>query len=80
MIEQQWAAVDDYITNLLIRPDPVLDAALEASTAAGLPAINVSPCLGKLLMLLARLQGSNHLGNRHARWLQHHMAGASPSR
>ena len=56
MTEKQWAAVDDYITDLLIPPDPVLDAALDASAAASLPAINVSPSQGKLLMLLARLQ------------------------
>ena len=39
-------------------PDPALDAALQASAAAGLPAIGVSPNQGKLLQLLARLQGA----------------------
>src|SRR5262249_17459763 len=34
--------------------DPALVEALEASTAAGLPPINVSPAQGKLLHLIAR--------------------------
>jgi predicted O-methyltransferase YrrM len=41
-----------------VPPDPALAAALDASAAAGLPAINVSPNQGKLLHLLARLQGA----------------------
>ncbi|HXM80455.1 MAG TPA: O-methyltransferase [Burkholderiales bacterium] len=58
MSEELWSAVDRYITDLLVAPDPALDAALKASEAAGLPPINVSPNQGKLLMLLARLQGA----------------------
>jgi predicted O-methyltransferase YrrM len=55
MSQQQWTAVDDYITGALLEPDKALDAALEASAAAGLPAIAVSPAQGKLLNLLARM-------------------------
>lgn len=43
---------------MLVPADPVLAAALQAGTDAGLPAINVSPCQGKLLHLLARMQGA----------------------
>ena len=50
-----WEAVDRYITELYLPPDPALDAALEESLAEGLPPINVSPPQGKLLYLLARL-------------------------
>jgi predicted O-methyltransferase YrrM len=53
-----WSAVDRYITEKLVEPDPDLDAALAASTAAGLPPIAVSPPQGKLLQLLARIQGA----------------------
>jgi predicted O-methyltransferase YrrM len=42
-------------------PDPALEAALAASAAAGLPAINVAPNQGKLLHLLARLQGARSI-------------------
>ena len=61
MSQAQWTAVDGYITDLLVPADPVLEAALEASAAAGLPAISVAPNQGKLLMLLARLQGARRI-------------------
>jgi predicted O-methyltransferase YrrM len=56
--EGLWTAVDHYITDTLIPADPALKAALEASTAAGLPEIQVAPNQGKLLHMLARLQGA----------------------
>jgi predicted O-methyltransferase YrrM len=56
--EQTWTAVDDYIAEQLIGEDAALDAALQASAAAGLPAIAVSPPQGKLLHLLARSIGA----------------------
>ncbi|SHK26383.1 Predicted O-methyltransferase YrrM [Pseudonocardia thermophila] len=49
-----WTTVDRYWTEQLHDADPVLDAALAANAAAGLPAIDVSPAQGKLLHLLAR--------------------------
>jgi predicted O-methyltransferase YrrM len=51
-----YGAVDEYLEKHLVRTDPVLDAALEDSRAAGLPPINVPPAHGKLLYLLTRLQ------------------------
>src|SRR5207302_5790424 len=56
-----WAAVDAYINTLFVPTDPALDAALEASDAAGLPRIAVSPSQGKLLHLLARLGGARNI-------------------
>jgi predicted O-methyltransferase YrrM len=61
MSEQLWAAVDRYIEDELLRSDDVLEAALEASRQAGLPAIAVSPSQGKLLHLIARLQGARRI-------------------
>ena len=61
MPQEQWAAVDRYICDLLVPPDAALDEALRASAAAGLPPINVTPNLGKLLHLLARLQGARNI-------------------
>jgi predicted O-methyltransferase YrrM len=43
---------------LLVPHDEALEAALAASEVAGLPTIQVSPPQGKLLYLLARLQGA----------------------
>jgi predicted O-methyltransferase YrrM len=57
-MRETWTAVDDYVTDLLIPPDPTLDAALAAADAAGLPPIQVSPAQGKLLALLAQLRGA----------------------
>ena len=59
--QEQWVAVDRYITDLFVPPDPALDAALADSAAAGLPPISVSANLGKLLMLLARTQGARSI-------------------
>jgi predicted O-methyltransferase YrrM len=53
-IQKTWTAVDDYINHALVPPDSILDAALKASAAAGLPEIAVTPSQGKLLHLLAR--------------------------
>ena len=61
MNQEQWTAVDRYITELLVPADPVLEAALQASAAAGLPPISVSPNEGKLLHLLARMQGARRI-------------------
>jgi len=59
--ENNWAEVDHYIAGLFIADDAALDAALKASKAAGLPAIEVSPPQGKLLMLLARSIGARRI-------------------
>lgn len=58
MDQKRWTAVDDYVGDLLAPADPALDAALKASEAAGLPSIQVAANQGKLLHLLARLQGA----------------------
>lgn len=58
MTQDQWQAVDGYISDLLVTEDEALTEALAASGAAGLPAINVAPNQGKLLHLLARTQGA----------------------
>jgi predicted O-methyltransferase YrrM len=59
--QDQWSAVDSYITDLFLPPDPALEAALSSSAAAGLPTINVSPTQGKLLHLLACVQGARRI-------------------
>ena len=61
MSQDLWTAVDRYISDLLVPADPALDEALAASAAAGLPPISVSPNEGKLLHLLARIQGARRI-------------------
>jgi predicted O-methyltransferase YrrM len=61
MNPSQWTLVDQYITELFIPNDPVLEATLKASEAAGLPPHQVSANEGKLLMLLAQMQGARSI-------------------
>ena len=58
MSRDTWTAVDHYFEGHLLPADPVLEAALADSAAAGLPEIAVSPSQGRMLHLLARMQGA----------------------
>lgn len=81
MSEETWSAVDRYISDHLIPPQPALEAALATSAAAGLPEIQVSESQGKLLQLLIRMHGARRvlelgtLGGYSTLWL----AGALPA-
>jgi predicted O-methyltransferase YrrM len=61
MTEALWTTVDRYITDMIVPSDAALEGALEASDAAGLPPIQVTPNQGKLLHLLARLKGARRI-------------------
>ncbi|MBF5014816.1 methyltransferase, partial [Burkholderia pseudomultivorans] len=61
MDQDQWNQVDAYFSATLVPSDDALDAALAASEAAGLPAINVAPNQGKLLQLLATIRGARRI-------------------
>lgn len=75
MIPSEWSAVDAFIAERLIAPDPVLAEALDRNAAAGLPAHDVSPPQGKFLHLLARMIGARRvleigtLGGYSTLWL-----------
>lgn len=75
MSQQQWTAVDQYLTDTLVPADAALDAALQATADAGLPAISVSPNQGRLLHILALSHGARNileigtLGGYSAIWL-----------
>ncbi len=58
MTQERWTEVDRYLDNLLLSSDPVLEATLEASSAADLPTVNVAPNQGKLLHLLVLACGA----------------------
>jgi predicted O-methyltransferase YrrM len=61
MTQELWTAVDRYLTDMFVPQDAALEAALRASVAGGLPQIQVSPPQGKLLMLLAQIQGAKNI-------------------
>jgi predicted O-methyltransferase YrrM len=56
-----WEAVDRYFDDHLSPPDAMLEAALDASAAAGLPPIGVAPNQGKLLKLMAEMIGARRI-------------------
>ena len=61
MSEELWTAVDNYLVEKLIPVDAALKAAREANAESKLPAIDVSPTQGKLLYLLAKIQGARRI-------------------
>ncbi|MGJ3237942.1 MAG: O-methyltransferase [Anaerolineae bacterium] len=61
MTQTQWTAVDDYFAEALIPEDEILTGTLRLSEVAGLPAHNVAPNQGKLLMLLALSIGAKSI-------------------
>ena len=61
MNQDQWNAVDQYLDEAFGLGDRVLDAAVEASRAAGMPQIQVAPNQGRLLQLLALANSSRRI-------------------
>ena len=53
--QDKWTEVDRYFSDQLHGGDEVLEAALAAGEAAGLPQIQVTPNQGKLLQILAQI-------------------------
>lgn len=78
--DTNWDAIDAYIAENFLDDDPALDATLAASEAAGLPAIQVAPLQGKLLMMLAtaisarRILEIGTLGGYSTIWLARGLA------
>lgn len=61
MDQKLFASIDAYIDGLFVPEDAVLEGALSAAAAAGLPEIQVSAGQGKLLSLLAKLRGARRI-------------------
>ncbi len=61
MPQDDWAAVDAYLVEQLVGQDEVLERALAANQAAGLPEIDVSPAQGRMLTLLAGIAGARRI-------------------
>jgi predicted O-methyltransferase YrrM len=56
--QETFDTVDAFVEETLVAHDEALQGALDAAEAAALPQIQVSPPQGKLLQMLARLQGA----------------------
>jgi predicted O-methyltransferase YrrM len=61
MSQDQWTAVDKYITDRLAPRDEDLEATQKASADAGLPPISVSAAQGKMLSLYATMIGARRI-------------------
>ena len=60
-MDKTWKAVDDYFESLYTPNDTIMQSTIASSNSAGLPAYQVSAMQGRLLLLLARLQGSRRI-------------------
>jgi predicted O-methyltransferase YrrM len=58
MDQEVWTKMDHWFDDHLVGADPALQAAVEATRAAGIPEIQVSPTQGKFLMVLAAALGA----------------------
>jgi predicted O-methyltransferase YrrM len=65
MIEHQpaagWVAVEDFLSDVVVRPDSALKRAVAAAAEAGMPPIEVTANAGKLLKLLVQLSGARRV-------------------
>ena len=61
MNQDQWNAVDQYLEQAFGLTDRMLEAAVEASRAAGMPQIQVAPNQGRLLQMLALANDSRRI-------------------
>jgi predicted O-methyltransferase YrrM len=59
--QDQWSQIDAYLVSSLLPADAVLGETLRANAKAGLPAIDVSPNQGRLLQLIAQIQGARSI-------------------
>lgn len=56
-----WAAVERYLSDVVVHPDASLKRAVQSAVDAGMPAIEVAPNAGKLLKMLVQLSGSRRI-------------------
>ena len=61
MDKQIFGQVDQYISDLLLPPDPILDDTIKSIENAGLPPISVSANQGRLLQVLVLLTRANRI-------------------
>jgi predicted O-methyltransferase YrrM len=59
--EPGWVAVEEYLSDVVVRPNSPLKRAVRSALAAGMPPIEVAPNAGKLLKLLVQLSGARRV-------------------
>ncbi|MGG5173385.1 O-methyltransferase [Pseudarthrobacter sp. J1738] len=56
-----WVAMEDFLSEVVVKPDAALKQAVRSALDAGMPAIEVAPTAGKLLQLLVRMSGARRV-------------------
>ncbi len=59
--EPQWVAVEEFLSDVVVRPGSPLKRAVTSAVEAGMPPIEVAPNAGKLLKLLVQLSGARRV-------------------
>ncbi|HET7782418.1 MULTISPECIES: O-methyltransferase [Micrococcaceae] len=57
----EWIAAEEYLSDVVVRPDSALQQAIRSAEEAGMPAIEVAPNAGKLLKLLVQISGARRV-------------------
>jgi predicted O-methyltransferase YrrM len=57
----RWTAVEEFLSDVVVRPDSSLTRAVSTARDAGMPPIEVAPNAGKLLKLLVQLSGARRV-------------------
>lgn len=56
-----WIAVEEFLTDTVVRPNGSLQRAVQSAVDAGMPPIEVTPNAGKLLQLLVQVSGARRV-------------------
>ncbi|UVJ39929.1 O-methyltransferase [Arthrobacter sp. CJ23] len=56
-----WVAVEEYLSAVVVHPDPAHQRALHSAVEAGMPPIEVAPNAGKLLRMLVQMSGARRI-------------------
>ena len=57
----EWVAVEEFLSDVVVHPDPALQRAVQSAVDAGMPPIEVTPNAGKLLKLLVGASGARRV-------------------
>jgi predicted O-methyltransferase YrrM len=57
----EWTATEQFLSDVVVHPDPALLRSVQSAAEAGMPAIEVAPNAGKLLKLLVQLSGARRI-------------------
>ncbi len=60
-VQPAWVAVEEYLSDAVVRPNAALKHAVQSAVDAGMPPIEVAPNAGKLLKMLVQLSGARRV-------------------